>query len=147
MFLERQKKPERKEKGEDKYLNVCTGCFGLIRTFSVRCLMQPQAIAQGGKGDNLKSRRGERQAGEKGDVSLLLRSGAARPGPCLTCLVPQSWGQTRSPKSGEGKTWVPRLTKQSFHRELSPVKTVGLDRTISEDLFCSTFCNSAGKTF
>lgn len=28
--------------------------------------MQPQAIAQGGKGGNLKSRRGVRQAGEKG---------------------------------------------------------------------------------
>lgn len=54
--------------------------------------MQPQAIAQGGKGGNLKSRRGERQAGEKGDVSLLLRSGAARPGPCLTLFSASELG-------------------------------------------------------
>lgn len=47
--------------------------------------MQPQAIAQGGKAGNLKSRRGERQAGGKGRRALLVTG---------SLLTAQSWGNS-----------------------------------------------------
>ena len=50
------------------------GALVLISTFSMRCLIQPQATTQGGKGGRLKSRRRGEAGREEGKMNLIFFS-------------------------------------------------------------------------
>ena len=119
------------------------GASVLIVTFSIRCLLQPPTIALGGN-----------EGGEGGKVSIIINAESTH-----RCRDGGNWARGLGDLFSATQLVTDKVTQvKTEHRyrgyqrkvfpiEVCPVKTVGLDRAISEDLFCSTFCNSTSKTF